>query len=61
MRILGNIRINDLVDGLQSEISIFADDNDRCKVMNTGEDGITLQRGRDRPEAWADAVRYGSM
>ena len=51
--ILFNIFINDLVEGLHSKISIFADDTKLCKVLNTEEDSFLLQRDLDRLEAWA--------
>ena len=52
--ILFNIFINDLVEGLHSKISIFADDTKLCKVINTEEDSFLLQRDLDRLGAWAE-------
>ncbi|XP_069618598.1 uncharacterized protein [Ranitomeya imitator] len=52
--VLFNIFINDLVEGLHSKISIFADDTKLCKAVNTREDSILLQMDLDKLETWAE-------
>lgn len=46
--------INDFEDGLPSRSAIFAGDKKLCKVINTEDDNIILQRDLGKLEVWAE-------
>ena len=52
--LLFSIYINDLDSGISTDISKFADDKKRDRIIRSDSDAIALQAGLNRMNEWMD-------